>query len=599
MVFRLPKPSAVSHGGLCASAQVCAWRLTALLAGLFCLVAAGVMILDRFRMAAGDPLKSAEMTALKERLAATPEDEQLKTQIRELDWRLRRRYFRHLSLNQTGAWILLAGILVFVGSAKRAAQLGRKPHLPQPRLDAADESARAAAWARRGVGVVGGVVGAGLLTLLLTADTALPKRPAERASLFGGGTSGDLAAADLPSLAELRSNWPRFRGWDGSGVALATNVPLQWSVASGANVLWKTPISAPGFNSPIVWSNRVFLSGADAEKREVLCFHTDSGQMLWQRPIQNVPGSPARLPDLPESTGFAAATMATDGRRVYVIFGNGDVAALTLEGVPVWSQNLGVPKNAHGHATSLITWQGRLIIQFDQGESPGLSRLYALDGATGRQVWQRSRPVPSSWATPIVIEAAGKAQILTLGVPWVIAYAAADGQELWRAELLDGEVTPSPIFAGGLALVVSPHLQLAALRPDGQGDVTRTHVAWSVEDNMPDISSPVSDGELVFTLSTGGALTCYEVKDGSKLWEQDFLMECYASPTIVGNRLYVISTKGTVVVVEVARQFKELARMEMGEKVSASPAVVRDRLFIRGAQHLFGIGATEQKPARP
>jgi outer membrane protein assembly factor BamB len=575
------------------------WLLTALVAGLFSLVVSGVMVFDRFRIAAGDPLKSAQMTALREQLAAAPMDEQLKTQIRDLDLRLRRHYFDHLSLNNAGAWLLLAGLAVCVLSAKRGFQLRKRPHLPQARPEAAEETARLAAWARWGVGITGGVVGAGLLTLLLTASTALPSRPAELAKLLGGGESSEANPNDLPSLAELQTNWPRFRGWDGNGVATSTHVPLQWDVTSGAGVLWKTPVPAPGFNSPIVWGNRVVLSGAEAEKREVFCFDAESGQMLWQRSVQNVPGSPARLPEIPGSTGFAAATMATDGRRVYAIFGNGDVAAFTLDGAPAWARNLGVPKNAHGHASSLTLWQGRLLVQLDQGEGAGgLSRLYALDGATGREVWQRSRPVPSSWATPIVIEAAGQAQLITLGVPWVIAYAAANGNELWRAELLDGEVTPSPIFAGGFVFVVSPNLKLAALRPDGQGDVTKTHVAWFAEDNMPDITSPVGDSELVFTLSTSGLLTCYDVKDGKKQWEQDFVMECHASPTIVGNRLYAITTKGTVIVVEVARQFKALARMEMGEKISASPAIVGGRIFIRGAKHLFGIGAKEQKVAK-
>ncbi len=575
------------------------WLLTAVVSGLFCLAVFGAMVFDRFRIAAGDPLKSAQMTALKEKLSATPMDEQLKTQIRELDLQLRRHYFDHLSLNNAGAWLLFAGLVLAVLSAKRAAQLRKLPHLPQPGHHAGDASARAAQWARWGVGAAGAITLAGFLAFTLTTSSALPSRPSELAKLLGGGEGGEANANDFPSLTELQANWPRFRGWDGSGVATATNAPLQWDVTSGAGVLWKTPVPAPGFNSPIVWGNRVFLSGTEAEKREVFCFDADSGQILWQRPVQNVPGSPAKLPEIPESTGFAAATMATDGRRVYAIFGNGDLAAFTLDGAPAWARNIGVPKNAHGHAASLAFWQGRLIVQLDQGEgSGGLSRLYALDGATGREVWQRSRPVPSSWATPIVIEAAGKTQIITLGVPWVIAYSVADGNELWRAEALDGEVTPSPIFAGGFVFVVSPNIKLAALRPDGQGDVSKTHVAWFAEDNVPDITSPVGNGELVFTLSTSGLLTCYDVKDGKKLWEQDFVMECHASPTIVGNRLYAITTKGTVIAVEAGRQFKELARMEMGEKIFASPAVVRDRIFIRGAKHLFGIGAKEQKLAK-
>jgi outer membrane protein assembly factor BamB len=240
-----------------------------------------------------------------------------------------------------------------------------------------------------------------------------------------------------------------------------------------------------------------------------------------------------------------------------------------------------------------------LIVQLDQGEAEkSASKLYALDGPSGRVIWQRSRAVPASWATPIAIEAAGKAQIVTLGVPWVIAYSMKDGTELWRAEGLSNEVTPSPVFAGGLVYAVSPNEKLFALRPDGQGDVTKTHVAWSAEDGIPDISSPVSNGELTFVVTTGGTVTCYDAKDGKKQWEQDLSLETQASPSIVGNRLYVSGATGLTVVLEASRQFKELARSDLGEKVVATPAFAHSRIFVCGANHLFCIAADSAKLAR-
>jgi outer membrane protein assembly factor BamB len=175
-------------------------------------------------------------------------------------------------------------------------------------------------------------------------------------------------------------------------------------------------------------------------------------------------------------------------------------------------------------------------------------------------------------------------------VPWVIAYAATDGTELWRVEGLNGEITPSPVFAGGLLFVVSPSEKLMAIRPDGHGDVTKTHVVWTTEDNVPDVTSPTSNGELVFTATTSGLLTCLDAKDGKKLWEHDFDMECHASPSIAGNRLYLLSQKGTVVVVEAVRQFKEVSRVEMGDAFHASPAFAPGRLFLRGVTNVWCIG---------
>ena len=248
-------------------------------------------------------------------------------------------------------------------------------------------------------------------------------------------------------------------------------------------------------------------------------------------------------------------------------------------------------KNAYGHATALATWQDRLIVQLDQGEpDEGKSKLYALDGRTGRVVWERPRKVGGSWASPIVIEAAGKGQIVVLAAQWVIAYAAKDGAELWRVEGLNGEITPSPAFAGGLVFVASPSEKLLAIRPDGSGDVTKTHLAWTNEDNVPDVTSPASNGDLVFALTTAGMLTCYDAKDGKKLWEHDFEMECHASPALSGNRIYLLGQKGTAVVVEAARQFKELFRAEMGDGFHASPAFAQDRIFLRGVTNVWCLG---------
>ena len=310
----------------------------------------------------------------------------------------------------------------------------------------------------------------------------------------------------------------------------------------------------------------------------------------------NVPGAPTQPAEVPESTGYAAASMATDGRRVYVIFANGDCAAFTLEGQLAWSKSFGALKNPYGHATSLATWRDRLIVQLDQGDAEdNKSKLYALDGRTGQVVWQRPRKVGASWATPIVIEAAGKGQIITLAVPSVIAYATTDGTELWRVDGLNGEITPSPVWAGGLLFVPSPSENLLAIRPDGQGNVTKTHIAWTNEDNVPDVTSPLSNGELVFMVTTAGMLSCLDAKDGKKQWDHDYETEFHASPSLAAGRLYLFSQKGTAVVVEATRQFKELFRTEMNDGFHASPAFAEDKIFLRGLTNVWCLGTAAAK----
>jgi outer membrane protein assembly factor BamB len=176
-------------------------------------------------------------------------------------------------------------------------------------------------------------------------------------------------AGDFPSPEELRANWPRFRGPDGGGVCAHGGAPLTCDVKTGTNIGWTAAVPAAGYSSPVVWGDRVFLSGGDEAKRELMCFDAQSGKLLWEGGVPKTAGSPEKTPEVPEQCGMAAATMATDGRRVYAMFANGDLAAFDFDGHLVWSKFLGFPKNPYGHAASLLTWQDRVIVQFDQGAS--------------------------------------------------------------------------------------------------------------------------------------------------------------------------------------------------------------------------------------
>ena len=578
------------------------WRMTAWVAGVFSALVGLTMIFGRLSIRAEDPLKSPQLKEYKEQLRLNPPDEQIKKRIRTLDLQLRQRYFRQLSQMESGVYLLLGGMVAFVFALKQGARCRRQLPMPRPKPDASGHAARSASNARWSVAVGGAAIGGLLFLLSLGLSAALPKRMPEMERMLGAvEASGaeephptdQAKASDAAPQAELRLNWPRFRGADGSGSSIQTNVPTSWDPKTGAGIAWKVPSPASGFNSPIVWGDRVFLSGGDAKKREVVCLDGKTGRTLWRQEVASPPNSSSSAAEVPESTGYAAATMATDGRRVYVIFANGDCAAFTLEGKAAWVKSFGALKNPYGHATSLATWQDRLIVQLDQGDAEdNKSKLYALDGRTGQVIWQRPRSVGASWASPIVFEAAGKTQIITLAIPCVIAYSAADGAELWRVECLNGEITPSPVFAGGLVYVASPSEKLLAIRPDGIGNVTKSHVVWTNEDNVPDVTSPTSNGELVFAVTTSGMLTCYDAKDGKKQWEHDYDTECHASPSLAGGRLYLFSQKGAAFVVEAARQFKELFHTEMGDGFHASPAFAQDKIFLRGVTNVWCLGAT-------
>ncbi|MEI6351005.1 MAG: PQQ-binding-like beta-propeller repeat protein [Verrucomicrobiota bacterium] len=571
----------------------------AFIAGLFCVLILATVVFHHATAVNNDPWKSPQLLALKAQLQSAPRDEQLKTQIRELDLKYRQRFFHRLATDRTAGWLLLGGMAVFLVAAKQVAR-ARKP-LPSPTLhpDASAQTKRQAASARRAVSMAGlGLCGAFAVVAFRT-PTLLPSTSLGLQKPSTASATNPVS--DLPPLAEFQKNWPRFRGPDGSGFTKDGNLPLSWDGKTGSGILWKSPIPAPGFNSPLVWNDRVFISGGTAEKREVFCYAAADGKLLWQRAIDNVPGSPAKAPEISDSTGYAAPTMAADGRRVYAIFATGDLAAVAFDGTLAWSKHLGVPKNQYGHATSLGIWQGKVLVQLDQGESePGNSKLIAFDGASGKVVWEKSRPVASSWASPIVIEAAGKTQIITLGVPWVTAYSMTDGAELWKAALLEGEIAPSPIYAGGLVCVICPSSKMIAIRPDGSGDVTKTHVAWTSEENLPDVTTPATNGNRIFYVTSSGQVTCLDAKTGKKAWDHDVAMEVQSSPVIAGERVYIMGTSGETLVIDAAGpEYKEIGKGSIGDKFYASAAFAGGRIYLRGNGFLYCIGVKESAGVQP
>ena len=579
------------------------WVFVAWVAGLFCAAICATLLFLHATATENDPWKSPQLLKLHAALDAAPKDAQIKTEIRKLDLQYRQRFFRRLHMDDIGGWLLLGGVAVFLLAAHRSRAV--RTVLPVPAWSPANPEValRLTARARWAVAGFGAVVFLGFTAVAFKAPIGAIPAVAKTTGLPSENNAQSLPnpvskpdknvapAADLPSLAEFRANWPRFRGPDGSGFSPGASAPTAWDETGKKGVLWKSEIPLPGLNSPVVWGNRVFISGGTREKRAVFCYDVADGKLVWQRAIENVPGSPAKPPEVFEQTGFAASTMATDGRRVYVIFANGDLAAIGFDGEVVWAKNLGFPNNQYGHATSLAVWEGRLIVQMDQSEgSSAGSRLTAFDGATGKVIWEKKRKVPDSWASPIVVEAAGKVQIITAALPSVIAYDFNTGAELWNADVLEGDVAPSPILAGGLICIPSPSGKIYAIRPDGSGDVTKNHVAWTGEENVPDVTSPASNGELLFYVTTGGMMTCLDVKDGSKQWEHDFGTEIQASPGIAGNRVYVVATDGHAWVVEAGREFKEIGNGALDDKFFASPAFVGGRIYLRGDISLYCIG---------
>jgi outer membrane protein assembly factor BamB len=553
-------------------------RTTAKVAGVFSLVFLVLLIGNFIGTSIVGPARENRLAALMARLRLEPANELLQTDIRQLDLSIRRARIWRLHFAERCSYALLVSVIVLLIAGKSASMSQPMPPKPGPRRDAGVRQIREASisrWAVVGAVIVAAGAGWGLL------------------ECYGplAFVNAESRAPSYASMAERSMQWPRFRGPGGSGVSRFDNVPTRWNGPSGEGILWKTPVPLPGNNSPVVWDKRVFVSGASAEKREVYCFNADSGQRLWTGGVPTAPALAAKKIDMSEDTGYAASSMATDGERVYAIFATGDVAAFDFSGRRLWYKNLGLSDNPYGYASSLETYQDRVIIQYDQGDpESGKSRLYALDGSTGRVVWETKRDVYSSWTSPIVVDIAGQSQLITVSNPWVIAYDPARGAEIWRAKCTAGDTAPSPVYAAGLVLVVEPASHLAAIRPDGKGDVTATHVAWKMTESGPDICSPVANDQFVYLLEGSGTLVCCSLPDGKRLYDQDLKDGFMASPSLAGNKLYVLSEAGVMHIAEVGAQYKEVARCELDEKTRASPAFAPGRIYIRGDQNLYCIG---------
>ncbi|MFO1499751.1 MAG: hypothetical protein U1G07_15385, partial [Verrucomicrobiota bacterium] len=283
----------------------------------FILVAACLTLLwSQLGSRRATPFKSAQLADLQTKLVAQPKDEQIKAQIRAVDVTLRRAYFQRLGLHRSGAWLVLAAASLFLVVSRWNA--GQHQHVPMPRFDPAKTSEwiRQASLARRAVGAFGVLLVLVSVAVALGARSRLSTYRLPLQALPESNAQISQPTEDFASESEMEQNWPRFRGPHGAAIARWPISPTAESTANLA-VLWTSPLSAAGFNSPIIWGERLFLSGGDAKERKVLCYRTGQGELLWQAAVPSKAPPPSHAPEVPEQTGYAAATMATDGRRVY------------------------------------------------------------------------------------------------------------------------------------------------------------------------------------------------------------------------------------------------------------------------------------------
>lgn len=550
----------------------------------FTLLVGILLVSNLMTIHTASPLNLTEIETLRTSLKVNPVDEAVRTKIRDLDLVARHFYFNGLAVHRTGVFLLLGGMVVSLVSLRTMARLRRRHSDPRDYPSGLDpvEAASVARWTM-----------AGVIVAVLTAGLYLAFEGGRRTS--GGGQPPVPAQAVIPvAPGDPALNWPAFRGLTGSGVAVLSNAPVSWDGATGTGLLWKASVPLPGMSSPVVWGNHVFLTGATEEKREVYCYDIATGTLLWRMPVTADPGHAKEVPEVNKDTGFAAPTSVTDGRLVYSVFANGDLVAVDYCSRQMWARDFGIPINRYGYSSSLAWYGDKVLLQYDHNTGKGkTSQLIALDALTGKTVWTVPRPVTDSWPSPVVVNTEKGPQVITVANDAIIAYDPAAGRELWRVKCSGSDVAPSPIYAGGLVVASITADKIYAIRPDGVGDVTATHVAWTSEEGVTDVASPVSNGELVFFVHSSGLVICLEAKTGKKLWEQSLEGEFYGSPGLAGDRLYLAARNGQVFVLRAGRKYELIGKASLGEPSDGSPIFSGNRILIRGIKTLFCIGARE------
>jgi len=607
------------------------WKKIATVAGIFSIVICILLIGNYLQLNKLDPLNTESINTLVERLNEDPANDGLKTEIRALDLLVRKAYFTNQWQIRTGGYLVLIGVVIVL-IALQIISSARKIN-PEVSSDSGNNylfvQKNTLKWISAGGGFV--VVLALVFAFLshnklgetftkaslagvepesLTVKPAVQESEVNKSDINVARNTEEVEAAgnevivsddpnsttkqtenpntNIKSIVsdssndEIRKNFPAFRGPGGNGIAYQTNIPTDWDGPSGKNILWKIPVPAQGYNSPIIWEDKLFIAGASAVKREIFCYNRHDGNLLWSAVIDNVTGSPDAVPKVSDDTGHSAASKTTDGKRVYAIFSNGDLAGYNMDGKRVWARNLGVPDNNYGHSSSLIMYKEILIVQFDHY---GSADVLGISGESGENLWSTKRDVKVSWASPIVVNTGNRIEVILVSDPLVASYNPETGKELWSIDCIFGEVGPSVAYSDGIVFALNEYATLVAIKI---GD--KPELLWEDDEWLSDIPSPVASDKYLFVPTSYGVVACYNAKTGDKIWEQEFDEPIYSSLMIVENKVYMLDRMGVMHIFEVDNEYISIAEPKLGESIVCTPVFADGRIYLKGNNNLYCIG---------
>jgi outer membrane protein assembly factor BamB len=437
-----------------------------------------------------------------------------------------------------------------------------------------------------------------------------------------------LLAALPVLLSAQRGQWPQWRGPDGLGIAQGDTPPLEWTATT--NVRWKTEVHGRGLSSPIVWGDRVFLTtsikGAQVPGRKapvhldfnnkpgyvhpdsvdvdylhtlrVMAFDARTGKVLWDK----VAYDGEMQDDRHRKNTYASSTMATDGTLVFAFFESAGLHAYDFDGNLKWKASLGnIIKAGLGPGTSPVLFENLVIIQADQEMGAG-SAIVALDRADGREVWRVSRSNRRSWATPLLVKAGDRTELVASGAEAVVAYDPTTGKELWRSNGTRSHPIPSPVAGHGLVYLTAGSQAKVALAmklgqsgdlKDSPNQTDSPNIAWRYNKGTAYVPSPILVGKYLYLMTDQGLLTCLDALTGTVAYEGGRVpipATFTASPIAIGDHLLLMSEDGDTFVIKAGPVHEVVRTNPIGEPIFASPGVADGTIYIRGEKHLFAVG---------
>lgn len=409
-----------------------------------------------------------------------------------------------------------------------------------------------------------------------------------------------LAAIVYLTLIPLShaEDWPGWRGSRGDGTSAETNVPITWG--KNNNIAWKAYIPGLGHSSPVIHGDRVFVTSClfdhrrDPNKDRVLyCLDRKTGNILWQEVVVSAPLEPKH-----KLNSFASATPATDGKYVWVTFldrPNIVVACYDYGGKKIWQKSPGKFYSVHGFCSTPILYKDTIILNGDQD---AVAYLVALDKNTGEERWRTDRPNRiRSYCAPLIVDAAGKKQMVLSGCKCVAGYDPDTGKQIWIIDGPTEQFVASPVYTDGVFFITAgfPEYHNMGIRPDGVGNVTKTHILWHEKKtparNAAYVPSPIALGHYFYVVSDLGYLSCFEATTGKRQYMELLGNHHSASPVSANGLLYFCADEGITFVVKAGPKFDLVASNDLGENIYASPAISQGQIFLRAARHLYCIGS--------